>query len=579
MMDTRDHHADNLAESSMIEVLPLELFEAVFRYLSTRQLLKSRSLSKSIRDFIDAGFHFKVWPLSYSWVDQTADCNPQCIPEHYRLSLMLSQKTLVHWHRLMRLPIVRLSFLASSGTCFTQKHRSVCPCEIEGASPNHRWHFHPECNLGVQHITGILGHHAYLTDLRILFVKIGNSGAQSLACSKSITSMDLYHCGIGHRGVLALAKNSNITTLGIASNPWCHGDHDGSLEVCEVLARNQTITRLNLGYAGSLGDKGVKILAENTMVRHLSLWVNEIGDEGAIALAKNSSIVELDLGNNSVGNKGLEALVLRNSVIRSLGIRNNQGITDDGVALFAQNSTIKILKLNHIGHQGLKTLAQNRSITELSLEFPKIAPDLHDGLWHLFGNPTIRALSIATIRSPPEEIEIIVGCKTPFRELKLCVQTFDAVDISGLISAFSSSRPALSRVEIQPGPVLSPSWDSVCAKLANIDCLTSLSVQKRLIGQEGILALSKSRSITSLRLVSCNIGDAGATALSGMAALTRATLDKNQIGDEGALALARSSTITSLCLSGNMITDVGAKALEESTKIIELTIGCQKKND
>ena len=54
-----------------------------------------------------------------------------------------------------------------------------------------------------------------------------------------------------------------------------------------------------------IGDEGAKALANNTSLTLLDLASSQISHEGAKALANNTSLTSLDLSGNGLGNRGL----------------------------------------------------------------------------------------------------------------------------------------------------------------------------------------------------------------------------------------------------------------------------------
>ncbi len=103
--------------------------------------------------------------------------------------------------------------------------------------------------------------------------------------------------------------------------------------------------------------------------------------------------------------------------------------------------------------------------------------------------------------------------------------------------------------------------------------LTTLSLFRNRIGDEGAKALAQNTTLTTLDLVGNNIGDEGAKALAQNTTLTTLYLGGNNIGDEGAKALAQNTTLTRLSLYWNHIGVEGAKALAQNTTLTELYIG------
>ena len=85
----------------------------------------------------------------------------------------------------------------------------------------------------------------------------------------------------------------------------------GSVAVAQALARNTTLTTLDLGY-NRLGEDGGNAVAHalerNTTLTNLNLEDNDLGDVFAMAVAraleKNTTLTALNLSRNSVGEHG-----------------------------------------------------------------------------------------------------------------------------------------------------------------------------------------------------------------------------------------------------------------------------------
>ena len=193
----------------------------------------------------------------------------------------------------------------------------------------------------------------------------------------------------------------------------------GSVAVADALARNGTVTRLDLSL-NEIQDKGAvavaKLLEVNSHITNVSLSENRIGKDGTEALGNmltvndsllkidisrnhltdediqffsnvlqtEDSLTSLDLSHNSFGITGGEyigEMVALNTSLRVLNLGWNR-FGDEGVKQFCvglkENRTLEKLDLcwNEIGHEGAKSIAssiqQNGRLIELNLNNNRI---------------------------------------------------------------------------------------------------------------------------------------------------------------------------------------------------------------
>jgi Ran GTPase-activating protein (RanGAP) involved in mRNA processing and transport len=195
----------------------------------------------------------------------------------------------------------------------------------------------------------------------------GHTGVKSIAdClpETSITALDLSFCGIGHLGLVALsdglAQNPSVTLLDITGN-----------RIGLVIKKQQTVDMGKEGPA-AFGEA----LAKNSVLKELRLASNELGEGShfgfnylAKGLSQNRSVVTIDLQENQLGFKGTQALsdaLLENPVVTRLNLANNE-IGEIGAV-----SLCHVLKddneiFRRRGFPVDKNLKCNETLTELNL--------------------------------------------------------------------------------------------------------------------------------------------------------------------------------------------------------------------
>ncbi len=159
---------------------------------------------------------------------------------------------------------------------------------------------------------------APLARLSLLHNRLGADGATALAAALrrsacTLLHLDLAHNGLGRRGITALARADlgRLRSLGLAYNACCAG---GARELARALARNATLTRLDVG-RNALGDEGVRelciALRGHATLTCLRAPVVAAGPEAARRLGgllRNcAALTALDVSGNALG-AGVAAL-------------------------------------------------------------------------------------------------------------------------------------------------------------------------------------------------------------------------------------------------------------------------------
>ena len=206
------------------------------------------------------------------------------------------------------------------------------------------------------------------TELVMRSLGIGPSGAvavaEALARNKSVTRLDLSLNNIQDKGAAAVAKllevNSLITDVNLSENKI---SKDGAEALGNMLTVNDSLVRIDISRNG-LTDDDIQFFSN--------------------VLQTEDSLSALDLSHNSFGITGGEYLgemIGRNTSLRELNLGWNR-LGDEGVKQICtglkENRTLEKLDLcwNEIGHEGARCVAEflenNGKILELNLNNNRI---------------------------------------------------------------------------------------------------------------------------------------------------------------------------------------------------------------
>ena len=167
---------------------------------------------------------------------------------------------------------------------------------------------------------GMKSHYPFLRSLRFWEAETGDAGVAAVAALLKVGpplvalgNVEFMNCGVGPEGcwalgdALMLGANTSLQTLSLDINP---GIADaGTMQLCEGLRSNPTLTKLQLSYCEVAAD-GAAALAEvlsmpTCALKSLDLSGNRLGSEGlaslASGLAANTSLEELNLADNGIG--------------------------------------------------------------------------------------------------------------------------------------------------------------------------------------------------------------------------------------------------------------------------------------
>ncbi|MBL8677150.1 MAG: hypothetical protein JNJ47_07015, partial [Alphaproteobacteria bacterium] len=312
-------------------------------------------------------------------------------------------------------------------------------------------------------------------------------GVEELAKNITLTKLNLWgNKNIDIEGAYALAQNPRIELAGTNLNPIQNELEEVFPWQILILTRTPTLTELHLSEC-KIGDKEAQVLALSTSLTELNLSHNNIGDGGAEALAKSSILTKLNLSHNDVKDKGAQDLAWSQN-LKWLNLSNNQ-ITDKGAQALAKNTVLTELDLscNNIKDWGARALANNTTLTLLDLS----RNDIKDwGAKELAKSSRLKWLNL--YGNKDISIEGVHALAKGFRgELE-----FDIL--------YPGSYQNLSNESLDPWKILI---------LTRTPTLTGLNFSGCKIRDEEAQVLALSTSLTELNLSHNNIGDGGAEAL------------------------------------------------------------------
>ncbi len=192
-----------------------------------------------------------------------------------------------------------------------------------------------------------------LESLNVAGADIGDDGARLLAANPSLRALNAANGGIGAAGARALAESPVLASLDLTRN--------------------------------GIGDEGARALADSRSLTNLAVLNCLVTDVGARALAGNGTLTALDLGNliTETGNE-----------LEQAGYdRTANEITARGAWALAQNRSLTSLSIqgNLCGDGGVQALAKNRTLTSLNVAYTDMTPA---SATELARNPVLTSLSV-----------------------------------------------------------------------------------------------------------------------------------------------------------------------------------------
>jgi F-box/leucine-rich repeat protein 14 len=261
------------------------------------------------------------------------------------------------------------------------------------------------------------------------------------------------------------------------------------------LARLPRLTHLNLSGCGNITDRGLEVLRRLPSLESFAASWTPITHAGITQLSNCERLVEVDLGGTRTGDAALGALAGKQA-LRSL--TTGHGITNEGLTLL---HALPVFKIWH-GGEGNALLGAGARPNQLTL---RGAFD-DRGMDHLVGLDGLYSLNIWDVNLAVTSACLAPLAQLPHLESLACEATDDA-------------------------------W---MARIAALPHLRFLMCQDTPVGDDGFVALSKSRSIEHIWGRRChNLQRRGFVALADMPALKYLSVSCKNVDDEGLSALPR----------------------------------------
>jgi len=365
-----------------------------------------------------------VASLVFNWLDPASAAAARRSCSSWAEQLFASRRELqlelpvsaMRFASLAKLPALRSVKLAVRSDWVAPQVRPVATL-LRGSSPA-AWTSLDLGNTGWQLDGPALAPLVGLTSIRKLSLRNSRADAPALASLSSLTSvtqLDIHGCAVGLGGLDALAGMSALTSLDWSSNSTppsaLAGDAGASVIGPAVF---DSLTSLNLANTG-LGDRSLGFLARMPALRELDLSITP----DCPSVTKHSAWL---------GNQAL-AVVSRLSALRSLRVRNQFGLTSEGLA----------------------TLAALPALTELDLTGCLSAMEDNDLRWAT-GLTSLRSLSLQAVNScsgpSPAELLQPLAELTGLTWLDLS-QNWSRVSLDALTPLAGLSN--LAAVDLTPG--------------------------------------------------------------------------------------------------------------------------------
>jgi RNA polymerase sigma factor (sigma-70 family) len=288
-----------------------------------------------------------------------------------------------------------------------------------------------------------------------------------------------------------------------------------------------------------IGDEGARHLAVLPDLKCLAIGGCQVGDEGLARLTALRSLERLDLGNCWITEAGL-AHVGRMRSLKSLSLYRSD-IADDGLAHLKGLTALESLRLAdclHITDAGLANLAGLARLKSLDLES---TPITDAGLAHLAGLVNLEDLNLPDTKITDAGLALLRGLRS------------------------------LHRLSLPQGMS-----DAALAHVGSLHSLHQLTVRAGRVTDRGIASLSALDQLEDLNLGSgfpeAKVTDAAAAHLAGLPALKKLWLQNTEIGDGGLEALTKSRSLEWLLLNTNQVTAEGLRHLSRFPALTYLSV-------
>ena len=234
-----------------------------------------------------------------------------------------------------------------------------------------------------------------ITRLTISGNKLGPESAQALGASESLgklQSLKLYKNKIGDEGVKHLCESNKMPNLNSLRLAWNEIGPEGARYISES-ANLKSLTSLSLA-ENKIGDEGLKYLGESTHLtglEYLDIRKNGITDEGILNLSKSKDYVNLqsvDLSDNPItedGKKVLSRFLVLNRIRHHLN----------------EDKTILDLSKIGIGDVECEAIGQCEDLENLDKLYLELNRITDKGVRHLVESPYLKKLTLLSLDRNP----------------------------------------------------------------------------------------------------------------------------------------------------------------------------------
>jgi hypothetical protein len=291
------------------------------------------------------------------------------------------------------------------------------------------------------------------------------------------------------------------------------------------LARLSKLRSLKLGGTG-ITDRGLALLREWPQLEHLELWGTAITDDGVRALAHCRALRDVNLMGTHAGDSAIRALA---GMPELRSFKSGVGVTDEGLAMLHD---LPVFKTWHGGEVEMGLTSYDAAPNQLALR----GPFTDRGMQHLRGLDGLFGLNL---------------------------------DDSHLSLTAAAMAPLVTLPHL--GWLAVDARDDWMPYIAEMPQLRFLGAQDTVAGDDGFVALSRSRSIEYIWGRRChNLRRRGFVALADMPALRSLSVSCLNVDDAGVSALPRFPALRELMPMD--VPDAGYRHIGRCTELDSLVL-------
>jgi internalin A len=304
---------------------------------------------------------------------------------------------------------------------------------------------------------------------------------------------------------------------------------------------------LNLEYT-QLSEEGLQLLGELKTLRDLDLNLVRVTDKGLRHLQGLTELTRLYLRNAPVTDRAAATLG-RLEKLRKLGVSGTR-IGDAGLRQLKRLAFLEELDVSgtHVTDAGLAHLGNLANLQSLYLNETAVTGA---GLAHLKDLKNLRRLYLADSAATDDGVRSLRG-----------LPRLEVLDLSWTKITSAGLGPLKALNRLQDLHLDGIADDAILRRLAELDNLRSLSLNRSEVTDAGLVQLGRLRKLTKLELAGTKVTDAGLARLKAFPELASLTLGGSGFTDAGLKHLRELAALRELWLSQDTeFTDKGIAQL------------------